>query len=317
VKTVIIVKTKILVNHWCGYLEKYRISHLGSFDGVTALLKNFVNGTVSIPDVLVIVSRHVENEEFLNFLTLNYSFCLIDEIHSWSLTEDSAMSKFIITTPFAINIYLTATPNKEDIPVYGQIIKAMHPPDFNSMKRIIVNYQKRDTSIVTIEEPLTSDFSDEPLDTIQLDPVRNSVIVTCILELLASCTIVYCNRRKHVDLLFNSLLRSIRNIDIVDNLEVDDVTISFSMLEQSYKILKGDAKHSDIHGKIKDLSNHRNFTLITTVQFCACGLDLPAITNVILALTSVESNTLKQAVGRAERAPYNTDRRVVMRVKLR
>lgn len=308
IRSVIIVKTKILVNHWCGYLERYGISHYGSFDGAVALLKTILEQMVQLPDVLVIVSRHVENEDFVNFIQEHYSLCLIDEIHSWCLSGNSELSKFVITKPFPVNIYLTATPNQVDEAVYGKIIQASHPPEFNTLRRLIINYSKIDSSIVLIDDSKT----DETLDQIQADTIRNSVIVTCILDFLSSCSIVYCNRRRHVDLLFSSVANSLLKLGVLDSYNPDSVLIKFNIGDRSFVILKGDAESPNIHSMIKNLSNCNSFVLITTVQFCACGLDLPTITNVMLALTSIDDNTLKQAVGRAERGPYTSDRRVFM-----
>lgn len=306
IRTVIIVKTKILVNHWCGYFEKYGINYIGSFDGANALISSLVNDMSKIPDVLVVVSRHVENEFFVEFLEKNYSLCLVDEIHSWSLSSNSELSKFIITKPLAVNIYLTATPNSLDVPIYGHIIKAKHPPEFFNLDRRIVNYTKIDNSVVIIDNSTDQDALDE----IQGDVIRNSVIVTCILDNLVNCSIVYCNRRRHVDIFFNSIIKSLDNMNGVEDFQNDSILITFSIRGKVYRILKGDAEYSEIHKYIKDLSNYERFTLITTVQFCACGLDLPSVNVIMLALTSIDDNTLKQAVGRAERAPYDKPRKV-------
>ena len=304
VKSIIIVKTKILVNHWCGYLQTYGINHLGSFDGATELMKTFNEGSVQIPDVLVIVSRHVENYDFVTFLQSNYSLCLVDEIHSWCLSTDSELSKFVITQSFPVNIYLTATPNMLDYPVYGKIIKAEHPPSFYNMRRFYMTYSRIDKDVVIVDDSKDN----EPLDAIQSDQIRNQIIITCMLENLDTCSIVYCNRRRHVDLLFNGILNSLSKLDLVNNLTSDDVLISFQIRKKEFRILKGDAEHTDIHLKIKDLSKYENFILISTVQFCACGLDLPSVKVVMLALSSIDNNTLKQAVGRAERGPYEGQR---------
>lgn len=306
IKTVIIVKTKILVNHWCSYFENYGISHLGSYDGATSLLKKLVEER--LPDVLVIVSRHIENEDFVQFLLSNYSLCLIDEVHSWALCNHSEMSKFIITNPFPVTIFLTATPNKLDLPVLGKIIKAEHPPSFKNLQREIHVYSNIDTTAVTVEEI----SNDEPLDPIQGDRVRNQIIVTCILDNLLESSIVYCNRRRHVELLYNSTVKSLSDTSMVEELVTDNITTTFKIRGTEYTIMKGDAEHSDIHSKIKSLSNCPRFVLITTVQFCACGLDLPSVNTIMLALTSIDDNTLKQAVGRAERGPYTGTRKVYL-----
>lgn len=299
IRTVIVVKTKVLVSHWIKYLERYNIDHYGSYDGSISLMKNVRS---SIPDVLVVVSRHFENTDFLSYINTNYSMCLIDEIHSWNLSSNSELSKFVINSPLPVNIYLTATPNLTDRTIYGKSIKATHPPSFETLVRKLINYSKRDHTLSVIG-------STEQLDNFILsDVTRNSIIITCIIENITECNIVYCNRRLHVDILYNSVIHNIKeyNIPIV---EEDSCYVIFNIKGVNTCILKGDAEAPNIHNMIKNLSLFTKFTLISTIQFCACGLDLPRISNVILAVDNIDSNTLKQAVGRAERAPYDTVRK--------
>jgi hypothetical protein len=314
VRTIIIVKTKILVNHWCSYFEKYNFNYYGSYDGVKTLLEKYESDPNSIPDILVIVSRHVENDRFIEFIQENYTLCIIDEVHSWNLSGNSELSKFVMIHPLPINIYLTATPNKKDAVIYGHHIEAQRHTEFFDMNRYIIDYTKRDQNIVTLENIYQA--GENPLEGIQSDKSRNQTIITCILDNLLSCSIVFCNRRLHMKLLFLSIGNCIKKLESCDeslfsNVMISEICITFSFkgkVKEDIFILMGDAEYGDIHNLISNLGEKKYFTMITTVQFCACGLNLPAVTNIMLATSKIQNNDLKQAVGRAERAPYNTDR---------
>jgi len=309
VKTVIIVKTKLLVTHWMSYFEKYKIDYNGSLFGSTELLVKMPDKLIT-PDVLIVVSRHLENPNFIKFLENNYSLCIIDEIHLWNLSSTSEVSKFILLHPMPITVYLTATPNMHtDSIFYGTVFYGERDSNIDNINRYIVDYSKVDTTTI----PSTIEYDPESLCSVEKDMLRNRIIVSCIMENIAKNSVTFCNRRNHMELLYNLLNVSIKIIlkqenTPISNLQEDEVSMSFNLGVKPIIILKGDAEFQKIHQKINNLSTANHFAMITTSHLCATGVNLPSINTVMIAAPALNETDIQQAVGRAERGPYNTDR---------
>ena len=320
VKTVIIVKTRLLVTHWMKYFEKYKFNYNGSLFGSVDLLEKMPENMFP-PDVLIVVSRHLENPKFIDFIESNYSLCIIDEIHLWNLSSTSELSKYILLHPTPIMLYLTATPNKNDKVFYGEIFTGIRDSNINNISRHIIDYNFFDDTIVKYNSLTNHDT----LCDIQKNSIRNQIIVTCILIAIKNNTIVFCIRRRHMEILFDMLKDSILRLrelpnSIIKDYEEDEVSMKLTWSDQQSDqrsgqrsgqrsnshivILKGDAEFNKIHDRINQLNEAQFFVLITTSHLCATGVNLPSINTIMIAAPHLNKTDLQQAVGRSERGPY-------------
>lgn len=119
-KTFIITKSLELAKQWAAEINKFlKIDYYVSLQGSNHFLKNIKNKNI---DILIFPSKHLKNQNFIKYLSNNFSFGVIDEQHENNMENDNYLKHFMSFNTFAGFLSLTATPRKINRLYFGKEI---------------------------------------------------------------------------------------------------------------------------------------------------------------------------------------------------
>lgn len=110
-KTFIITPSLDLAKQWAKEINKFlkNVNCYVSLSGVKHFLKQD-RELLNKYDIICLPFKHLNNEEFNEFLINNFSLGIIDEQHKYNLNTNDTLKKFFTFYSFPLFISLTATP---------------------------------------------------------------------------------------------------------------------------------------------------------------------------------------------------------------
>lgn len=290
-RTFILVPTKIMIGQWLRELRQNNVNSVGSYDGS----KSLVDTLDVIPDVLVIVSKHLCNPDLVNILRDNYTVGIFDEIHLFNLQNSSAISMFLLKASPLYSYFLTATHKVNNEVFTGRLITSDHRTQFVTKNILIYNKTSPELHI-------------EQGETILQDGLRNNSIITCLVEhFLTNSIIVLTTSRDHMVFLYNTfvdrLVMSHERVKVVDN----DNLNGFQINGLDYYVFLADAKSKNIHTNSDIIRDKERIVMFSTYKLCSTGLNIPNLNMLVTASNNIDSISFMQAVGRIMRpSRYDT-----------
>lgn len=116
-RTLIITPSIDLGQQWCNSVEKF-IPGADVFVSKQGARKLLIQK--HIHDILIVPSKHLSSEEFVSFVTDNYSICFLDEQHTYNMSENENLCTFFTFNSFARVFSLTATPRPVNSLFFGR-----------------------------------------------------------------------------------------------------------------------------------------------------------------------------------------------------
>ncbi|QDJ95100.1 DNA helicase [Hypsugopox virus] len=282
-KTIICVPNKMLINQWKNAISNINISYKISIDGVQKLLKELNNEQQY--DVLIIVSRHLSNEQFCKYIYEKYDTFILDESHTYNLMNESTVTKFLTFYPPKICYFLTATPRRVNRIYCNDLINIEKVSDLTKKINVIENFFEpyyTDT-IRQLIKKLTPEYNKYHMYTEKIlceDTPRNSLIITTITNAFKNNNInrvlIVTKLRKHMLLIYNKLLEIFNN-DI---------------------IFLGDAKNKNTHEIVKQIKTMEKFIFISTTHYAGTGLDIPSLDSLVICSAVMNAMQMEQILGR-------------------
>ncbi|ASK51316.1 DNA helicase, transcript release factor [Eptesipox virus] len=283
-KTIICVPNKMLINQWKSAVNNTNINYKISVDGVQKLLKE-LNKIPNVYDVLIIVSRHLSNDEFCKYIYANYDMFILDESHTYNLMNESIMSKFLTYYPPKICYFLTATPRRVNRIYCNDIVNVAKVSDLTKKINIVENFfEPYYTDVIrSLIKKLTPEYNKYHMYTEKIlceDKPRNDLIITTIIHAFEKHDInrvlVITKLRKHMLLIYNKLLEKFGN---------------------KY-IFLGDAKNKNTQDIVKQVKTMERFIFISTAHYSGTGLDIPSLDSLIICLAVMNTMQMEQILGR-------------------
>lgn len=134
-KTFIITPSLDLAKQWSKEINKFlkNVSCYVSLGGVKNFLKQNKE-LLNSYDIICLPYKHLNNEEFNEFLINNFSLGIIDEQHKYNLNTNETLKKFFTFYSFPVFISLTATPRHSNSFYLGREINTDNIVEENSKK---------------------------------------------------------------------------------------------------------------------------------------------------------------------------------------
>ncbi len=280
-RTVICVPNKMLIQQWKMAVHTTKIDYMISTEGVSNLLRELEHRD---PDILIVVSRHLSNDSFCNFISKNYDLFILDESHTYNLMNNSSVTRFLAYYPPKICYFLTATPRYSNriycndsinVAQLSRLCKILHVVDFffesYSTEKIRSMVKKLDTTSnkyhIYTEKVLAED---EPRNKLIVDTVSDKYRQGVINRIL-----IVTKLREHMMNVYDRLSR----------LFGDEVYL-------------GDAQNRNTHDMVKDMKTKNKFIFISTVFYSGTGLDIPSLDSLIVCSVVMNSMQMEQLLGR-------------------
>ncbi|CAC21348.1 110R protein [Yaba-like disease virus] len=295
-KAVICLPNKMLINQWKRAIESINMDHIVSVDGVSNLLKEMVKKTA---DILIIVSRHLLNEEFCKKIYLNYDIFILDESHMYNLMNNSAVTKFLTYYPPKVCYFLTATPRKVNRIYCNDIINVSNSLELKKYIKIVEFFFETYSSdtIKQMVKKLNTNYNKYHMYTEKIlaeDVPRNELILDTIIydfnKMLINRLIIVTKLRKHMMFFYDRLSEKF-GLDVV---------------------YLGDAKNKNISDIVKKIKSIDRFIFISTTNYSGTGLDVPTLDSLVICSAVMNSMQIEQILGRICRSSVSKTRTVIV-----
>lgn len=149
-KTLIILPSLELSKQWKQQIDTY-LSHVNCYASLLGVKKFLTMDKKALNniDILCIPSKHLSNKEFKDYITQEFSICIIDEQHGYNLETHEVMQHFFTYSSFSMCLSLTATPRLFNSLYLGREI---------NLKTIIEQYTTKNFKKIAyeIQLPLTN-----------------------------------------------------------------------------------------------------------------------------------------------------------------
>ncbi|AAN02678.1 putative DNA helicase transcriptional elongation factor [Lumpy skin disease virus] len=280
-KTVICLPNKMLASQWKTVIESTKLSYIISLDGVKKLMDKLKFENV---DVLIIINRHLSNEDFCKKIYSDYDTFILDESHMYNLMNNSILTRFLTFYPPKICYFLTATPRKYNRLYCNEIVNILKITDM--VKTIkVVEYFFENYSSVSIRKMLKRKLDNDKYHIytekiLSEDSPRNELILKTIFENfkndIIKRTIVVTKLRSHMMLLYSELNKILGN----------------------ELVFLGDAKNKSSYDVVKRIREKEKFIFVSTINYSGTGLDIPTLDSLILCNVVLNTIQVEQLFGR-------------------
>ncbi|AUL80285.1 DNA helicase [Vaccinia virus] len=293
-KTVICVTYKMLIHQWKTQVEAVGLEHKISLDGVSSLLKELKTQS---PDVLIVVSRHLTNDAFCNYINRHDDLFILDELHTYNLMNNTAVKRFLAYYPPMMCYFLTARPR---------------PPN-RIYCNSIINIAKLSDLIKTI---YAVDSFFEPYST---DNIRHMVKR---LDGPSNKDHIYTEKLLHVDeprnqLILNTLEEefksgTINRILVITKLRQHIVFFYKRLLDffGSEVVFIGDGQNRRTPDMVKSIKELNRFTFVSTSFYSGTGVDILSLDSLFICSAVINNMQIEQLLGRVCRETELVNRTV-------
>lgn len=312
-KTVVITPSIDLAKQWGSSIAKFfeNCNYHVSEQGAAHLLKNLK----TVPDVLLCPSRHLSNEDFIKFVTKNYSICFIDEQHTYNLETNQMMKKFFAFNSFPFVFSLTATPRSFNALYLGReinlekIVEELKPRIF-----------KKESYEIVIPKYELIKYSDHYFKYLELskkkylskDEVLYKSIAKkrCLSEDMNRAKAIIKNVNKEYEndskvLILTHFVSEIENLfkALTDNehcLFLKDSKIKKEDVYMVYAASKNNETTS-LNTVKEEIKNKQQYIIIGTEDHLGTGIDVKELNILHMTSITVNKNNLIQYAGRVSR----------------
>ena len=298
-KTFIVVHSKTAASQFAERINTFLpgLDVYVSENGATAFLNEAA--TRESPDILIIPSPHLLNDDFISYLRKNYTLGLIDEAHLNNFNQDSGLKKFYMNNIFPTIISMTATPRDANTYFLGhhiacnELIKIDH--GFNKYAIAVItdqrvpNYHQCEDyqKYLSYKKP-TGRYVGKLL-CLSRDPNRRKMIT-------AHIKLDYTRRLNARILLLCEFIK-----------EVEYYTNVFKACGYNVIAKSGD---DEVVESVNDfIKDKERYIVIGTVSKLGTGFDLPSCNTVFLSLIYNTPTDVQQYAGRCTRI-YTPDNHV-------
>ncbi|QQG31597.1 DNA helicase [Swinepox virus] len=295
-RTIICLPNKMLASQWKHVIESTKLSYIVSLDGVQQLMKILMTESA---DVLIIINRHLTNEDFCKKIYTDYDTFILDESHMYNLMNNTAVTRFLTFYPPRICYFLTATPRSYNriycndvinVLKYSELKKTIKVIDYffdqyssESIRNMVKKVNHTDNKYHVYTEKILSE-----------DRKRNELIVDTIISEFNSDTIkrviIVTKLRKHMLFFYDKLVQEFNN---------DLVYI-------------GDAKNKSTPDIVKNIRERDKFIFISTVHYAGTGLDIPSLDSLFICCAVMNTIQIEQLFGRICRDYMHQNRTVYL-----
>lgn len=294
-KTIIISPLKKIVEQWGKqFKNNTNINCYLSVNGISKILNDIQNNLLINYDIIICPDKHLKNNDFVNYITNNYSMIIIDEIHNYNFSNHNILNYFLTTNYFKFAFALTATPNKNYKLHFKKYIKYID--ESKQIKLYIYRNNFICSNKVDVDVEYYDNYNKIKHNSnimfkkiyynlcISKDNKRNIYISNKIKENFTndSRCIVLSDFRNHLQIIYNLL----KNLNFTDNIYLYDVN----------------NKICNIFNKINTLNN---YILLATVSSSSEGIDIINLNTIHLLLPVLKNNTILQSKGRITRNNEN------------
>ncbi|AST09531.1 DNA helicase; transcript release factor [NY_014 poxvirus] len=292
-KTVICVPNKLLIHQWKVQVEAFGLDHVISVDGVTRLLKEKLSS--NNPDVLIIVSRHLINDEFCKHIHKYYDVFILDESHTYNLMNNTAVTKFLAYYPPSICYFLTATPRQSNRIYNNNVINVIKLSNLKKTLKVIDNFFEPYSNdsirqMVKKLDKVSNKYHVYTEKLLSIDTPRNNLIIDTVIKEFRSESInrvlIVTKLRDHM-ILFYKKLSEIFGTDIV---------------------FLGDAQNKSTPETVKSIKQLNRFIFISTLFYSGTGLDIPNLDSLFICSAVINNMQIEQLFGRVCRETEVLDR---------
>ncbi|AEN03711.1 DNA helicase [Yokapox virus] len=282
-KTVICVPNKLLIHQWKTQVEAFGLDHVISIDGVTRLLKDKLSSNV--PDILIIVSRHLTNDEFCKYINTHYDIFILDESHTYNLMNNTSVTKFLSYYPPKVCYFLTATPRQSNRIYNNNVINVIKLSNLKKILKIINSFFEpySNDNIRQMVKKLDSVCNKYHVYTeklLSIDKYRNNLIIDTVINDFNSGSInrilIVTKLRDHMIMFYEKLL-DIFGSDIV---------------------FLGDAQNKNTPDIVKSIKELDRFIFVSTLFYSGTGLDIPSLDSLFISSAVINNIQIEQLFGR-------------------
>lgn len=295
-KTIIITHSINMAEQWTKNIKDIYddIDVFTSDRGVSTF--NYNNKNI---DILCFPFMHLKNIKFVEYITQNFSLCIIDEIHKYNLLNNNIISNFLNKYIFPISIFITATPRNDTMMYINEVIDAneLYETTYEKQYYIISSNKK------IPEFEYFKEFK-------KLSKIKNDPIMTDLYIKL--CLSVDYNR---FDLICKTIIaeyKSFKDAKILLLTKFNNEIESYVKHLSDFNIFYVKASETTLDNKLKEIEEKKinKYILIGTGDNIGTGSDTKNFTSLHFSVLYTNINFIKQSIGRISRENISNVRKI-------